>query len=85
MELTYKDFKVGQVVTCVKFDDNDFWDQHLTVGKKYKVEDVDFHFPDKIAIRSDNKKVTFFVTIEFFADIKYERKLKLNKIHNEKK
>jgi hypothetical protein len=49
-KLTYKDFKIGQKVTCVKFDDNDFWNQHLTVGKSYKIEDLDFHFFDKLCV-----------------------------------
>lgn len=53
-KLTYKDFKIGQNVTCVSYDnDSDFYDQHLTIGKSYKIEDVDFHFPDKIVVRSD--------------------------------
>jgi len=82
-ELTYKDFKEGQIVTCTKLPENDdFYEQHLTVGKKYKIEDVDFHFPDAIVVRSDNKKVSMFMPIEFFTeDIKYTRKLKLEKIN----
>lgn len=43
-KLTYKDFKIGQKITCVKID-NDFYDQHLTKGKIYIVEDTDFHLP----------------------------------------
>lgn len=82
--LTYKDFKDGQIVTCVKFEDNDFWDQHLTVGKKYKIVDVDWHFPDKIAVKSDNNISYHFVPIDFFVDVKYERKLKLEKINKSK-
>lgn len=38
--LTYKDFKIGQKVTCVKIDD--FVDQHLTVGKEYGLVSWDF-------------------------------------------
>jgi len=83
-ELTYKDFKEGQIVTCTKLpeDPDELYHQHLTIGKKYKVEDVDFHFPNKIVVRSDNKKVSMFMPIEFFTeDIKYTRKLKLEKIN----
>ena len=80
-KLTYKDFKIGQIVDCVKFDDNDFYDQHLTIGKKYKIEDLDYYFPDKVCVRSDNKRVSMFMPIEFFNDIKYLRKLKLEKIN----
>lgn len=35
---TYKDFKIGQEVTCISYDDNsDFYEQYLTIGKKYKI------------------------------------------------
>lgn len=78
--LTYKDFKIGQTVTCVNFDDNDFYDQHLTIGKKYKIDDVDFHFPDKICIPSDNGRLHIFMPIEFFSNNNYIRKLKLEKL-----
>ena len=80
MKLTYKDFKIGQIVTCVNFDDNDFWDQHLTVGKKYKIVDLDFHFPNRLFIKSDNKCT--FMPIEFFADVRHERKLKIERLNN---
>lgn len=79
-ELTYENFKIGQIVTCVKFDDNDMWNQHLTVGKKYKIEDLDFHFWDSLCVKSDNGKTSMFIPIRFFSDIKMIRKLKLNKI-----
>jgi hypothetical protein len=86
-KITYKDFKEGQIVTCVKLPDDpeDFYHQHLTVGKKYKIEDVDFHFPDAIVVRSDNNKVSMFMPIEFFTDVKYMRKLKLEKINKSAK
>lgn len=81
-QLTYKDFQIGQKVTCVKVDD--FFDQHLTVGKKYKIEDLDFHFPDAICIRSDNKKISMFVNIEYFEDLKAIRKEKIKRIEKSK-
>ena len=80
-ELTNDDFKIGQIVTCVKIDDNDYWDQHLTIGKKYKIEDIDRHFQNKIVVKSDNKKFSQFVPIEFFNDIKSIRKMKLEKLN----
>jgi hypothetical protein len=83
-QLTYKDFKIGQKVTCLKYDDNDFWDQHLTVGKSYKIEDLDFHFYDALCVKSDNGKLSMFVPIKFFSDIKQLRKLKLQKLKNVK-
>lgn len=86
-KLTYKDFKIGQKVTCIKVTDenrllDDFYEQHLTIGKSYEIEDLDFHFPEKICVGSDNGKVSMFMPIEFFTDIKYLRNLKLKKINN---
>ena len=89
-KLTYKDFKIGQTVVCVKLgtdrnrnknSDIDFWEQHLTINKKYIIEDLDFHFHDAICVKSDNGKTSAFIPIELFADNKYIRKLKLKKIN----
>lgn len=77
-KLTYKDFKIGQKVTCVAIDD--FYEQHLTVGKSYKIEDLEFHFPDAICVKSDNGKISMFMPIKLFSDVKYIRKLKLEKL-----
>ena len=72
--MTYKDFKIGQIVTCYYYPskynsdsdyDNSIWDDKLTYLKKYTITDADFHFPDKIAITGDNKR-GFFVPIRFF-------------------
>jgi hypothetical protein len=80
-ELTYKDFKIGQKVTCVSYDNNaDFYEQHLTIGKTYEVEDVEFHFPNKIAIKSDNGLTYMFFPIKLFSDLKCVRKLKIEKL-----
>lgn len=78
--VTYKDFKIGQKVTCYKVDES-VEDQHLTIGKTYIVEDVDFHFPNSICVRSDNNRVSMFFNVAYFiSDIKTIRKLKLEKI-----
>lgn len=83
-KLTYENFKIGQYVVCVKLctdnSDADFWEQHLTIGKKYKIKDLDFHFYDKVCIKSD-RRIGMFVPIELFSDNKYVRKLKLKKIN----
>ena len=82
--VTYKDFKIGQKVTCYKVDDF-VEDQHLTIGKTYVIEDLDFHFPDTIVVRSDNGRVSMFFNIAYFiSDIKTIRKLKLKKIEKSK-
>ena len=80
-ELTYKDFKIGQKVTCVTYDNSpDFYEQHLTIGKTYKIEDVDFNFPNSIVVKSDNGKISMFFPIKLFTNIKMIRKLKLEKL-----
>ena len=81
---TYKDFKIGDIVTCYRHDG--FFDDNITIGKKYKVEDVDFHFPHSIAIKIDRKVKNniHFMPIEFFeCRLQDEREEKLNKILNE--
>lgn len=94
-QLTYEDFEIGQKVTCKKLyeteNENDdykknsnieFWEQHLTVGKQYKIKDLDFHFWDKLCVKSDNKKISMFVPIDLFCNeedllrITREKKLK---------
>jgi len=91
-KLTYEDFEIGQKVTCVKLDTSDprtnagsdFWSQHLTIGKQYLIKDLDFHFPDAICVKSDNRKTSMFIPIELFSDNQYVRKLKLKKINKRK-
>lgn len=83
-KLTYKDFKIGQTVTCVSLDhenNRDMWEQHLTIGKQYVIEDLDFHFPDGIVVPSDNGRISMFFPIPLFSDIKLVRKTKLDKIN----
>lgn len=85
-KLTYKDFKIGQTVICDNIGNDDvsqyFWEQHLTIGKKYIIEDLEFRFPDQICVRSDNNKVSMFCPILLFSSIKTSRKKKLKKINN---
>ena len=78
-KITYKDFKIGQRITCVKIDDT--VDRHLTVGKIYKIRDLDFHFPDSICVKTDSK-ITMFIKIQYFLDIQFVRNLKLNKLNS---
>ena len=85
--LTEENFKIGQKVVCVSVrtserPDDDFWEQHLTIGEKYKIEDIDWHFQNKFVVRSDNKKLSLFVPIELFISVKYVRKLKLKKLND---
>lgn len=49
------------------------------------MEDIDFHFPDTIVVRSDNGKVSMFFNIAYFTGLKEIRKVKLNKIKDVQK
>ena len=78
-ELTYRDFEIGQKVRCTKFED--FYEQHLTVGKLYTITDLDFHFWDKICIKTNRNKTGMFIPIKFFTlSLNELRKKKLNRI-----
>lgn len=87
---TYKDFKIGQKVICYslyrEFDkmssipNKEFWEEKLIVGKTYIVEDVDFHFPEKIVVKCEYGG-SMFVPIPFFvSDIAEIRDKKINEI-----
>lgn len=77
--LTYKDFKIGQKITCAKIDDT--VDQHLTVGKSYKINDLDFHFWDAVCVKTDSH-IYMFIKIKYFSDLQAVRKLKLDKLNS---
>ncbi len=83
----YKDLhiEIGEKIYCTNIDDDDFWDQHLTPGKIYVIEDLDFHFPDSICVKSDNGRVSMFMPAKFFTNnIKLLRKKKLEEIEKSK-
>jgi hypothetical protein len=86
---TYKDFKIGDILTCVKLNSysigyigGDYDNERLIIGEKYKVTDVDFHFPDRICVKLKGPYYFHeeFVPIECFVDLAGERDLKLNKL-----
>jgi hypothetical protein len=84
--LTYEDFEIGQKVICrvsEKYDKERLYDIYLTEGKTYIITDLDFHFPDAICVKKDNKHEAFF-PIEIFVDneemIRISREKKLKRI-----
>lgn len=89
----YKDlgWKVGDWITCTKLEvegnPKDFVKQHLTLGKKYKINDLEPHFPDAVCVKSDNKRAgyMFFQCGLFVSDLKDIRKQKLDKIEKKAK
>jgi len=77
---------IGDWITCTKLEADgspkDFTEQHLTIDKKYKIKDLDFHFPDSVCVKSDNGKISMFFRCALFVnDIKTIRKKKLDQIN----
>lgn len=78
-KLTYEDFEIGQIVTLIEelpFDNG------TVVGKRYEIEDLDFHFPDSICIKwgsALNRKYGFF-KIKYFESESYLREKKIDKL-----
>ena len=88
-KLTYKDFKVGQVLICVKLDTNEYRggdedNERLIIGEKYTITDVDYHFNNKVCVKLKGPYYFHeeFVPIECFVDLNYIRDLKINQILN---
>lgn len=82
---TYRDYKIGEKIICLTLQSErlpeDMLEQHLTIGKSYIIEDLDFHFPDSIVVKSDNGLISRFFPIECFNNEKsYKKELRLNKI-----
>ena len=54
--ITYKDLKIGDILTCVKLKTNDYNggdvdNERLILGDHYKVTDIDYHFPDRVCVK----------------------------------
>lgn len=87
----YKDlgWKIGDWITCAKLEvegnPKDFIEQHLTLGKRYKIQDLDFHFPESVCIKTDMNKTGIFLRCALFVDdIKNIRRKKLEQIEKSK-
>lgn len=78
MEVTYADFNIGDTVVCTNRDD--FYEEHLTIGKLYKIVDLEFRFPNTICVSSDNGKSNMFMPIRFFDGKSIIRDKKINDI-----
>jgi len=91
--ILYEDlgWEIGDWITCTKLEaegnPKDFIEQHLTIGKKYKITDLDFHFPESVCIKTNINKTGMFLRCALFVDdLKEIRKKKLDQINknNEK-
>lgn len=45
-------FKIGDKVLCV--ETSSVYEDHITPGNVYEITDVDWHFPNKICVITDN-------------------------------
>lgn len=86
-KLTQKDFKIGQVLTCVKlnhdnYNGGDFDNERLILGEKYTITDLEFRFPDRVCVKLKGPYYFHeeFVPIECFCDLAYMRDMKIDKI-----
>ena len=78
-KLTYRDFKIGQIVICTKEDDF----EQLEVGKGYEIVDLESKFPDAICINVRKGGYSAFFKIDNFDDISAMRNMKIDKILGE--
>jgi len=86
-EKTWSDLKlkIGDTLRCIDFgNDKDFLEQHLTIGKQYIIEDLEYHFPNSVCVKTDNNVFMFFKIKIFLLDIKSIRKKKLLQITKKK-
>lgn len=83
-QLTYKDFKIGQELVCVKLETENYRggdadDERLIIGETYKINDLDFHLHDRVCVKLKGPyyKHYEFVPIECFSDVAFIRDKKL--------
>lgn len=86
----YKSLKIGDVLICVKLNVNGYPggdpdNERLKLGEKYIIEDLDYHFPNKVCVKLEGPYYfhSEFVPIECFIDLTYVRNQKINQILNE--
>ena len=91
-KLTYIDFKVGQVLTCVKLNTLDYNggdedNERLIIGEKYTITQTacwirNDHFHNKVCVKLKGPFYFHeeFVPIECFADVAFIRDMKIDQI-----
>jgi hypothetical protein len=86
-KLTHKDFEIGQMLICVNLNTDNYKggeidNERLILGEKYKIIDIDFHFPNSLCVKLKGPYYFHeeFVPIECFVDIEGNRKYKIDKI-----
>ena len=86
-KLIYSDFKIGQTLTCIKLDVDGYYggdsdNERLILGEKYVIEDLDFHFHNRVCVKLKGPYYFHeeFVPIECFCDLAYLRDFNIDKI-----
>lgn len=74
-------YEEGQVLTCIKTrttesPNSDFYDERLIIGESYKIEDIEFRFPNKVAVKLKGPYYfhSEYVPIELFHNTIVERR-----------
>lgn len=80
-------FKIGDIVTCIATTCEEYCDDEITnssrliLGETYKVLDIDYHFPNKIAVKLKGYySHREFVPDKLFSKISYIRDKKISQI-----
>lgn len=72
------DIKVGDMVICVDIKKTHRIELNLTLNKSYLVHGIDYN---SITVMSDKNEICNYYSTRFIKDIKYERKIKLQKLN----
>jgi hypothetical protein len=84
--IAWKDMnvKIGDYVTCYsnieKENGNDFWVDKLVIGNKYKIDDLEWRFWDRICVKGEYGNSQFFPAEFFYCDLIEKRNKKIDDI-----
>lgn len=74
-------WKIGDEITCLRNierdkPNEDFWVDRLIIGKKYKINDLEWRFWNRVCVVTDYSNKAEFVPVEFFFDTVAEKREK---------
>lgn len=86
-QITFKDFKIGQPLICVKQQTSDYLGGspgkvRLILGETYTITDLEFRYPDRVCVKLKGPYYFHeeFVPIECFDTISQIRDQKLDQL-----
>ena len=73
---------IGQKIICLHNMEKDrpgfdFWVDRLTIGREYKIKDLEWRFWDRVCVVTDYSNNAEFVPVEFFFDTIAEKREKV--------